>query len=55
MKAEIESQNTVIKKKNQEINELRLKVIENEELENSITSLVREKTRLNELLKEKSR
>ena len=55
MKAEIESQNTVIKKKNQEINELRLKVIENEQLENSITSLEREKTRLNELLKEKSR
>ena len=43
--------NNVVKKKNQEINDLRLKVIEADQMEVTINSLEREKMRLNEHLK----
>ena len=53
--AEIDSLNNTIKKKNQEINELRLSGIEKEQLKFNIESLEREKIRINEYLKEKNR
>lgn len=54
-KAEIDNLNNVIKKKNQEINDLRLLAIEKEQMKVSIDSLEREKLRMHEYMKEKDR
>lgn len=54
-KAEIDNLNHVIKKKNQEINELRLLSIEKEQMKVTIDGLERQKIRINEYLKEKDR